>query len=111
MGKNPEIFLRHILEWIEKLEQYTADVNEEDFLSNPEKQDAVVHRIQIISEATRHITEEMRSKYPATEWHKIIGMRNLLIHEYFGVDLKLVWIVVQKRIPELKKVIQALIKT
>jgi uncharacterized protein with HEPN domain len=109
MVEDSTVFLRHILECITLLEQYTKGITEEDFLKDHRTQDAVVWRVQVIGEAARHINEEMRGRYPEIEWRKIIGMRNFLIHEYFGIDVKLVWRTVQTKIPELKRVIGSLL--
>jgi len=65
--------------------------------------DAVVRNIEIIGEAANNIPEEIKIKFPDVPWHRIIGMRNKVIHEYFGIDLDILWKTVQKRIPELKK--------
>ena len=66
-------------------------------------QDAVCRRLEIIGEAANKIDDEFKGKYPDVPWYKIVGMRNLLIHEYFHVDLDQVWNTIQKNIPELKK--------
>ena len=77
--------------------------NEEEFLCNSLQQDAVIRRIEIIGEAIKHIPTEFKEKYQDIPWRAISGMRDILIHEYFGIDLKLTWRVVQLNIPELKE--------
>ncbi len=109
MIKNPKIFLEHILECIELIEFYTDNKKEEDFIVSLLLQDAVIRRIEIIGEAVKNLPDEVKSKNPHIPWKKIAGMRDLLIHEYFGVDNKLTWSVVRKDIPELKKNIEKIL--
>ncbi|MBX3009877.1 MAG: DUF86 domain-containing protein [Caldilineaceae bacterium] len=78
-----------------KLAVLYVDITETDFLQNIQMQDAVIRRIEILGEAARRISSEMKTSFPTVPWHEIIGMRNLLIHEYDGVDLQLVWQTVQ----------------
>jgi uncharacterized protein with HEPN domain len=97
------IYLKHILESIELIEDYVKDTTEKKFLSNPQQQDAVIRRIEIIGEAIKNIPTEFKGKHPDIPWRAISGMRDILIHEYFGIDLKLTWRVVKLRLPELKE--------
>lgn len=103
MKKDPKIFIEHILESIARIEEYTKEITKDEFLSSSKIQDAVIRRIEVIGEAVKNIPDEMKQKYPYMPWRKMTGMRDILIHEYFGVDLELTWRVVKEDITDLKK--------
>ena len=84
------------------IERYTEGKTKDEFLSSVQFQDSVIRRIEIIGEAIKGIHDEIKSKYPDIQWKKIAGMRDILIHEYFGIDIKLTWEVVTRDIPKLK---------
>lgn len=111
MTKDPVIFLKHIIESIEAIEQYTKDLSsEENFLEDQESQDSVIRRLEIIGEAIKSLPEETKEQATEIAWRKIVAMRNLLIHEYFGIELSLVWRVVHNDLPSLKNEIIALLE-
>ncbi|MEX8548024.1 MAG: DUF86 domain-containing protein [Mucilaginibacter sp.] len=110
MKKDELIYLNHILDCVNKIRNYTYQINKDEFLNKPLIQDAVIRNLEIIGEATKHLTQEFRSKYPAIEWKKIAGMRDKLIHDYIGVDLWAVWGVVEQIIPEFHNQILEIIK-
>jgi uncharacterized protein with HEPN domain len=101
--KDPKIFLEHILESISEIERNINGMSEVKFSESITIQDAVVRRLEIIGEAVRNIPDSFRNNHPKTPWKKIAGLRDVLIHEYFGVDMELVWKIATKDIPKLKK--------
>lgn len=109
MTKDPEVFLKHILESIEWIEKDMKDLSKDDFLKDVPIQDAVLRRLEIIGEAMRHMPDEFKKTHPDIPWQDIMDTRNKLIHDYFGLDLDLVWGIVKKDIPPLKEQIEKLI--
>lgn len=104
------LFLNDILESIEKIEKYTANVTFKDFTNNQMIIDAVVRNFIIIGEASSNIPPAMQIKYPKIPWKKMKAMRNIVVHEYFGVKLSTTWITAKKSLPKLKKEIIKVIK-
>ena len=97
--------LGHILDAIEEIEAYTADIDLKGFLANSMMRFASIKQIEIIGEAANCITQETKALFKDIEWNQIVGMRHILIHEYFGVDQNLVWQVIIDDIPKLKAAI------
>ena len=86
-----KLYLKHIVEAIKKIKQYSEGITAEDFKKESLIQDGVVRELEIIGEAARVISETTKKKYPDIPWYDIAGMRNRLIHEYFQVDVEVVW--------------------
>ena len=103
--KDQGLYLNHIMECIDRIEQY-ASSGYEDFLDNTMIQDAIYRNLEIIGEAARHLHPETRSKMTNIPWKKVIGLRNVLIHAYDGVDPSEVWLVIEKELPKLKEEIR-----
>ena len=101
--------LQDILEVIEKIDRYSSK-GREAFDSDELVQTWIIHHIQIIGEAARRGSDELKARHADIPWSQIIGMRNILVHDYFGVDLEEVWSTVMRDIPDLKRKIQSILK-
>src|SRR3972149_1512062 len=106
--KDASVYLKHILDAIARIESYTGQ-GRKAFLQNTMVQDAVIRNLEVIGEAVRQLPADLRQRYPHIPWRSITALRNVLIHEYFGVDLEIVWRVVQRRIPTLRRHVEGLL--
>ncbi len=108
--KNDLIFIKHIIESISAIDEFSKNMDKEELVSNRMKQDAIVREIEIIGEAIKNISDNLRKKYSSIPWKDIAGTRDKMIHRYFGVDLNIVWNIIKKELPELKEKIQKIEK-
>jgi uncharacterized protein with HEPN domain len=107
--KAESVYLRHIRDAILKIEAYVA-VGRERFMAESQWQDATIRQLEVIGEATKQLSEELRSKHNVIPWRRIAGMRDVLIHDYMGVDLNAVWEVTQRDLPKLKHEVEAILQ-
>ena len=103
------LFIEDILESMSMIGEYIEDMDYHHFLVDRKTIDAVIRNLEIIGEAARNIPEEIRNVYPAVPWKKMIGLRNIAIHAYFGIDLEIVWRIVSTNIPDAKTEITKLL--
>lgn len=110
MEKDDSIYLQHVLDAINTIQEYLQGVNEEKFKATRLLQDGAIRQIEIIGEAVRHISKDIRKAYPEIPWQDIAGMRDKLIHDYFGVDIEKVWDTAQQDLPVLKEQVVGILK-
>ena len=103
------VYLRHILDAIAKVESYVA-LGREVFLAESHWHDATIRQLEIIGEATKRLSDELRSRYPGVPWRRIAGLRDVLIHNYMAVDLPAVWEITQQHVPILKAEVQRMLQ-
>jgi uncharacterized protein with HEPN domain len=105
--KDQRVYVLHAIDAVEAILRYTAD-RRDAFFEDRKTQDAVIRNIEIIGQAVKGLTGDTRALEPEVPWRQIAGMRDKLIHEYFGVDLALVWDVVERELPRLLTQLRAL---
>lgn len=103
MKKDPKVFIEHIIESIQLIEEYASHLTAEKFQKNQAMQDAIIRRLEIIGEAVKNIPSSFKAHHPDIPWKQMAGMRDILTHEYFDVDLSLTWSVVQRELPLIKE--------
>lgn len=103
-------YLRHILESAKRVLSYVSGMTIEVFLETPLAQDAVLHRLSVIGEAAKWVSQPTRDELPDVEWRRMIAMRNFVVHEYWSTDLNVTWDTVQKKLPPLVERLEAYLR-
>ena len=102
---------KHILDAIKEIETYLPGIEFPQFIENSMIRFACVKQMEIIGEASNHISPELKSRFSTIEWAQLNGMRNIFVHEYFGIDANLVWQIIKNDIPELKQKIETILQS
>jgi len=101
MPRRPEVYLEDMLAAAQKVERYVAGLTREQLAEDSKTLDAVVRNLEVIGGAAKNVPEDTRAVHPEIEWRKMAGPRDILIHEYFGIDVEIIWDVVQHKLPGL----------
>lgn len=110
-ARSYKLFIEDILTAMNKIERYCSGLSQDDFARNELVIDGVIRNLEVIGEAAKNIPEEIKTKYAEIPWKRMIGLRNMAIHEYFGIDVSITWEIVSKNIPETMPKIEAMLKT
>jgi uncharacterized protein with HEPN domain len=108
--KDDRLYLIHISECIGRIESYVGGMKKDEFMESSLVQDAVIRNLQVMAESTQRLSDIAKEKKPQVDWYKIAGFRNILVHDYLGVDNERIWNILQNDIPVLKKVIGEMMK-
>jgi len=109
MKKDDSVYLHHIIDAFALIEHYMDNASHEEFLRNRLLQDGVIRQLEVMGEAARNISEDLRNEHPQIPWRQMIGLRNRMIHAYFNVDLQIIWEIVKGDIPDLKQKMKQLL--
>lgn len=110
MPRDYKVHLEDILEAVRKIRTYTAELSLDTFTADSKTFDAVIRNLEIIGEAARGVPDLIRSKHPEVDWKRIAGLRNILIHEYFGVDAEIIWDIVQNKLATLESAAREMLR-
>ena len=111
MPRDYKVYLEDILEAVSKIRQFTAGLTLASFSQDAKTLDAVIRNLEIIGEAVKHLPEEARARSQDVDWKKIAGLRDILIHEYFGVNVEVIWDIIQQKLSPLEKAARALLSS
>jgi len=109
MPRDFKLYIEDVADAIAKIQRYTAGLSFQQFAGDEKTLDAVVRNLEVIGEAIKKVPDEIRLKEPAIDWKKITELRNILIHEYFGIDVEIIWDVIQNKLPSLDQSIRRLL--
>lgn len=107
--KDDSIYLLHILECIDKINQYTSD-GRAAFMTSTIIQDAVIRNLQVLAESSQNISDSLKQKYSTVDWKSISGFRNVVVHDYLGLDMEKMWDIVEQDIPNMKTTISKMLE-
>ncbi|GAB3993760.1 DUF86 domain-containing protein [Spirosoma daeguense] len=102
--------IKHMLDAITEIQEFVEGTVYEDYLADRKLQLAVTRLIEIIGEASNHVSEDIRNRFTNIEWHILTGIRNVIVHEYFGIDYDIIWTVIQQDIPQLRTKLEYLLE-
>lgn len=108
--KDDTVYLQHILECIARIEEDFAD-GKQRFLSSHTLQDAVLRNLQTMAESTQRLSDGAKARHPEVEWHRIAAFRNVLVHNYLGIDVERIWEITQRDVPQLKQTISDMLQS
>lgn len=100
--RDPDLLIEDMLAAIRKIERYTSEMDRERFCQDEKTVDAVARNLEIVGEATRKLGEDFISRFPAVPWRQVAGLRNRIVHDYFGLDLEIIWQIIRYDLPALR---------
>lgn len=110
MPRDFRVYLEDILGAIGKIKRYTKELSKQAFAGDDKTLDAVVRNLEVIGEAAKQLPADLRAREPGIDWQKIAGLRDVLIHQYFGIDVDILWDVIQNKLPALEAAVAALLR-
>jgi uncharacterized protein with HEPN domain len=108
--KDDKLYLIHISECIERIESYLGAGGKTEFMASTLIQDAVLRNLQTLAESTQRLSDSLKAAHPAMPWRQVSGFRNILVHNYLGVDLEQVWLIIEQDLPDLKQKVETMLQ-